>query len=79
MLLDILFVFCKLNPDISYRQGMHELLAPVLWVVERDAIDLGQSSKAMKEDATITAVFDADVSHVDLRRSLEDGVCTDIQ
>lgn len=39
MLLDILFVFCKLNPDIGYRQGMHELLAPVLWVVERDAID----------------------------------------
>ena len=39
MLLDVLFVFCKLNPDIGYRQGMHELLAPVLWVVEKDAID----------------------------------------
>ena len=39
ILLDVLFVFCKLNPDIGYRQGMHELLAPVLWVVERDAID----------------------------------------
>lgn len=39
LLLDILFVFCKLNPDIGYRQGMHELLAPVLWVVEKDAIE----------------------------------------
>jgi TBC1 domain family member 5 len=39
MLLDILFVFCKLNNDVGYRQGMHELLAPILWVVERDAID----------------------------------------
>lgn len=39
MLLDILFIYCKLNPDVSYRQGMHELLAPILWVVERDAID----------------------------------------
>lgn len=38
MLLDILFIFCKLNPDVSYRQGMHEVLAPILWVVERDAI-----------------------------------------
>lgn len=38
LLLDVLFVFCKLNPDIGYRQGMHELLAPVLWVVEKDAI-----------------------------------------
>ncbi|KAF2092118.1 RabGAP/TBC [Saccharata proteae CBS 121410] len=39
MMLDILFIFCKLNPDVSYRQGMHEILAPILWVVERDAID----------------------------------------
>ena len=39
MLLDILFIYCKLNPDVSYRQGMHELLAPILWVVERDSVD----------------------------------------
>lgn len=39
MMLDILFIYSKLNPDLGYRQGMHELLAPVLWVVERDAID----------------------------------------
>lgn len=60
MLLDILFIYCKLNPDVGYRQGMHELLAPVLWAIERDAVDLGQASKAMGEDATIKAVFDAD-------------------
>ena len=39
MLLDILFIYCKLNRDIGYRQGMHEVLAPVVWVVSRDAID----------------------------------------
>ena len=39
MLLDILFIYCKLNRDIGYRQGMHEVLAPILWVVARDAID----------------------------------------
>lgn len=60
MMLDILFIFCKLNPDIGYRQGMHELLAPILWVVDRDAIDLGQSSKAMGEDALIKAVYDSE-------------------
>ena len=60
MLLDILFIFCKLNPDLSYRQGMHEILAPMLWVVERDAIDLGESSKTLGEDAAIKATFDAD-------------------
>ncbi|KAL8809641.1 MAG: hypothetical protein Q9200_003241 [Gallowayella weberi] len=39
MLLDILFIYCKLNPDVGYRQGMHEVLAPILWVISRDAID----------------------------------------
>lgn len=39
MLLDILFIYCKLNRDIGYRQGMHEVLAPVLWVIARDAMD----------------------------------------
>lgn len=42
MMLDILFVFCKINQDVGYRQGMHELLAPILWVVDQDAIDGGQ-------------------------------------
>ncbi|KIW16488.1 hypothetical protein PV08_06543 [Exophiala spinifera] len=38
-LLDILFIYSKLNPDVGYRQGMHELLAPILWVVQQDAVD----------------------------------------
>jgi TBC1 domain family protein 5 len=38
-MLDILFIYSKLNPDLGYRQGMHEVLAPILWVVERDAIE----------------------------------------
>ena len=60
MLLDILFVWCKLHQDVSYRQGMHELLAPILWIVERDAIDLGPSSKAHGEDVIVRTVFDAE-------------------
>ena len=44
-LLDILFIFCKLNADIGYRQGMHEVLAPILWVVSCDAIDTSTISK----------------------------------
>lgn len=58
IMLDVLFIYCRLNPDVSYRQGMHEILAPILWVVESDAIDLGESSKAMGEDALIKDVFD---------------------
>ena len=33
----ILFLWCKLNPDVGYRQGMHELAAVIYYVVIRDA------------------------------------------
>ena len=49
MLLDILFIFCKLNQDVGYRQGMHEVLAPILWVLSRDAIDI-ESQDTSKDD-----------------------------
>lgn len=40
MILDILFLYCKLNPGVGgYRQGMHELLAPIVWIVAQDAVD----------------------------------------
>lgn len=40
LILDILFIWVKLNADLGgYRQGMHELLAPLLYVVDGDAID----------------------------------------
>ncbi|KIW96515.1 uncharacterized protein Z519_03584 [Cladophialophora bantiana CBS 173.52] len=48
-LLDILFIYAKLNPDIGYRQGMHELLAPIVWVVQQDAVDLTSVSEADKK------------------------------
>lgn len=38
MLLDLLFVYCKMNEDVSYRQGMHEILAPILLVVQNDSM-----------------------------------------
>jgi TBC1 domain family protein 5 len=61
MMLDILFVFCKINQDVGYRQGMHELLAPVLWVVEQDAIDGSLSSDQSPEseaDSLLTQILD---------------------
>ncbi|RVX69998.1 hypothetical protein B0A52_06169 [Exophiala mesophila] len=45
-LLDILFIYAKLNPDIGYRQGMHELLAPILWIIQQDAVDLASFPNA---------------------------------
>lgn len=36
---DILFIYCKINHDVSYRQGMHELVAHILWVVSSESLD----------------------------------------
>ena len=33
----IIFLWCKLNPDIGYRQGMHELVAVLYYAVSKDA------------------------------------------
>ena len=63
MLLNILFIFCKLNSDVGYRQGMHEVLAPILWVTSRDAIDpqnLEQSTEnSSRSDELLKANLDA--------------------
>jgi TBC1 domain family protein 5 len=45
LLLDVLFVWCKLNPDIGYRQGMHEILAPLVWVLDADAVHVTVAGK----------------------------------
>ncbi|KAJ3218801.1 TBC1 domain, member 5 [Dinochytrium kinnereticum] len=45
ILTNILFVWSKLNPDVSYRQGMHEILAPILYVVETDKFDVSQGGR----------------------------------
>ncbi|MBM6387328.1 MAG: hypothetical protein JSY10_25575 [Paenibacillus sp.] len=38
-LTDILFIYCKLNREVSYRQGMHELLAPFYWIIALESLD----------------------------------------
>ncbi|KAK0503183.1 RabGAP/TBC [Armillaria luteobubalina] len=37
-LTNILFIYSVLHPTIGYRQGMHELLAPLYYAVEYDSI-----------------------------------------
>lgn len=61
MLVDILFIFCKMNRDVGYRQGMHEVLAPILWVVSRDSIDpatLGDFEQHTELEGLITKCLD---------------------
>lgn len=48
-MLDVLFIYSKLTPDLGYRQGMHELLAPILWVVDQDAVEPGSLERSNPE------------------------------
>jgi TBC1 domain family protein 5 len=58
MMLDVLFIWCKLHPDVGYRQGMHEILAPILWVVERDAVDR-TAIRTVDVDETLVSFVDS--------------------
>lgn len=53
LMCDILLVYSKLNPDLGYRQGMHELLAPVIWAVDHTSMQ-----ESTESDETLTVLLD---------------------
>ncbi|KAI0909811.1 rab-GTPase-TBC domain-containing protein [Ustulina deusta] len=60
LITDVLFIYCKLNPDVGgYRQGMHELLAPIVYVVEQDVIDPADASSGAAGDLRMVEMLDA--------------------
>eukprot|EP00008_Paramoeba_atlantica_P012825 CAMPEP_0201492740 /NCGR_PEP_ID=MMETSP0151_2-20130828/34541_1 /ASSEMBLY_ACC=CAM_ASM_000257 /TAXON_ID=200890 /ORGANISM="Paramoeba atlantica, Strain 621/1 / CCAP 1560/9" /LENGTH=744 /DNA_ID=CAMNT_0047879735 /DNA_START=88 /DNA_END=2322 /DNA_ORIENTATION=+ len=38
MMMRVLFVWAKLNPDILYKQGMHEILALIVTTLKKDSV-----------------------------------------
>lgn len=60
MILDILFIYCKLNPSRGgYRQGMHELLAPIVHVIEQDAVDCAAVGNNQSLDDAMLEILDS--------------------
>ncbi|KAI9477848.1 MAG: rab-GTPase-TBC domain-containing protein [Benjaminiella poitrasii] len=59
---DILFIYCKLNGDVSYRQGMHELLAPFYWILALESIPKEDRPYVSSDPATklMIQVLDSD-------------------
>lgn len=58
-LVDALFVYCKLHPANGYRQGMHELFAPILDVLCGEAVD----KQAVEDEEPLIAEM-MDETHV---------------
>ncbi|EPQ58582.1 RabGAP/TBC [Gloeophyllum trabeum ATCC 11539] len=51
-LTNILFIYSVTHPDIGYRQGMHELLAPLYYAVDYDSVNVasgGDTDKALAD------------------------------
>ena len=44
MMEDILFCYVREKPDLGYRQGMHELLAPILFVMHVEMRDVNSDT-----------------------------------
>ncbi|KAK7749353.1 hypothetical protein SLS62_008205 [Diatrype stigma] len=60
LILDVLFIYCKLNPDVGgYRQGMHELLAPIVYVLDQDAINPVDAASKASADLAMVEMLDA--------------------
>jgi TBC1 domain family member 5 len=67
MILDVLFLYCKLHSQAGgYRQGMHELLAPIVHVFCHDAINKADVVGDDSVDATMLAMLDADFVEHDI-------------
>ena len=52
----VLFVWCKSNPELSYRQGMHELLAPIIFLFFEEKPP--QAPDPAANDPTIVTLMD---------------------
>lgn len=52
MLRRILLLWCLRHPEYGYRQGMHELLAPLLYVLQVDVEHLSQVRKLYEDQFT---------------------------
>ncbi|KAG9318763.1 hypothetical protein JVU11DRAFT_862 [Chiua virens] len=44
-LTNVLFLYCAMHPNIGYRQGMHELLAPLFYAIDFDSVTESESSE----------------------------------
>jgi len=70
-LVNILFVYARCHPEIGYRQGMHELLAPLFFVLKSDCDKFSDITAGLKDN-------DSDDEAVVVYKELKNTVHEDI-
>lgn len=68
-----LFVFAKLNPGLTYVQGMNEIYAPLYYVFKTS--EHGEFGEQNETGSTIHAEADAFFCFVDLMSEFRDNFC----
>ncbi|AAW46174.2 conserved hypothetical protein [Cryptococcus deneoformans JEC21] len=58
-----LFIFAVLNPDVGYRQGMHELFACCFMAVDRDSLKVVNKADGQQKEAMIKTLDRRYVEH----------------
>jgi TBC1 domain family protein 5 len=69
----ILFLWAVENPDIQYRQGMHELLAVIMLVCDRDSLDRATHSARKSQSSSVVKDSYLTVPISPLLNQFEDG------
>lgn len=60
LVLDVLFIYCKMHPGRGgYRQGMHELLAPIVHVLEQDSVNRESLVETASLDVAMLETLDS--------------------
>ena len=49
MMMNILFIYTRQDTELSYKQGMHELLATILWMYHGEMLDFSEGDAAAAE------------------------------
>ncbi|AFR98072.1 TBC1 domain family member 5 [Cryptococcus neoformans C23] len=58
-----LFIFAVLNPDVGYRQGMHELFACCFMAVDRDSLKVVNKAEGQQREAMFKTLDRRYVEH----------------
>ncbi|KAJ1679758.1 hypothetical protein EV182_001384 [Spiromyces aspiralis] len=51
---NVLFIYSKVHSSVSYRQGMHELVAPLLAAIDADSVDVSRIDPYLLSSQTPT-------------------------
>lgn len=57
-LITILYVWAKCNPQVGYKQGIHEILGLIYMHMAKESVDIGNTDDFSGDDLQILAIYD---------------------